>query len=112
MRTSGSQLLDLLPLAGDRVGGERAPDAADRSAVPLDPVLRQPADGGFFGAFRGDGQSQAGAAAHGENGPGSAVPQAADHHRGARRAGLSLLAPRSGADPPRRVWSPDITYVP
>ena len=45
-------------------------------------------------------------------GLGALVPQAADHHRGPHAAGLSLLAPRSGADPPRRVWSPDITYVP
>ena len=46
MRTSGSQPLELLPPAGHRVGGEPAPDAADRPAVPQDPVLRQPADDG------------------------------------------------------------------
>ena len=34
------------------------------------------------GAFRGDGQSQAGPAAHGCDGPGGALPQAADHHPG------------------------------
>ena len=35
-----------------------------------DPVLRQPADDGVSGACRGDGQSQAGPAAHGGDGPG------------------------------------------
>ncbi len=47
-----------------------APDAADRPAVPQDPVLRQPADDGVPGAFGRGGQSQAGPAAHGGHGPG------------------------------------------
>ncbi len=102
MRTPGSQPIELLSLIGHRVGGEPAPDAVDRPAVPQDSVLRQPADDGVFGAFRGDGQSQAGPAAHGENGPGGTVPQAADHHPGIGCAGLPLLAPRSGADPRQR----------
>src|SRR5512135_1763558 len=102
MRTPGPQSIELLSRTGRRVGGEPALDAADRPAVPFDPVLRQPTDDGVFGAFRGDGQSQAGPAAHGENGPGGAVSQAADDHRSAGRAGLPLLAPRSGADPRRR----------
>ena len=45
MRTPGPQPLDLLPPAGDRVGGEPAADAVDRPAVPRDPVLREPEDG-------------------------------------------------------------------
>ena len=52
MRTHGSEPIELLPLAGHRVGGEPALDAVDRPAVLEDPVLRQPADDGFFGAFR------------------------------------------------------------
>src|SRR5881392_946661 len=99
MRTPGSQPIELLPPTGSRVGGGPALDAADRPAVPQDPVLRQPTDDGLIGAIRGDGQSQAGAATHGPNGPGSDLSQAADYHHGDRRAGLSLLAPRSGADP-------------
>src|SRR5271166_3241829 len=42
------------------------------------------------GAFRGDGQSQAGSAAHGIDGPGRDLPQAADHCGGVRRTGLPL----------------------
>src|SRR6516165_10703559 len=102
MRTPGDQPIELLSRTGCRVGGEPALDAADRPAVPQDPVLRQPTDGSVIGAIRGDGQSQAGTAAHGPNGPGSDLSQAADHHHGDRRAGLSLLAPRSGIDPRRR----------
>src|SRR5512135_3571422 len=102
MRTPGSQPIELLSPTGHRVGGEPALDAADRRAVPQDPVLRQPADDGFFGAYRGDGQPQAGPAAHGVDGFGVAVPQAAYHHHGIGRAGLPLLAPRSGADPRQR----------
>ena len=66
----------------------------------------------MFGVFGGDSQSQAGPAAHGKNGPGGDLPQAADHHRGDQRSGLPLLAPRSGVDPVNEVWSSDITYVP
>src|SRR5262245_47579832 len=102
MRTPGPQSIELLPLAGRRVGGELALDAADRPAVPRDPILREPADDGMSGAFGGAGQSQAGPAVDGADGPGGAAPQAADHNRDAGRAGLSLLAPRSGADPRRR----------
>ena len=83
MRTPGYQPIELLPRTGRRVGGEPALDAADRPAVHEDAVLRQPTDDGIIGAIRGDGQSQAGPAAHGGDGPGGSVPQAADHHRGA-----------------------------
>src|SRR6516165_9321320 len=99
MRTPGSQSLNVLPPGGHRVGGEPAPDAADRPAVPPDALLRQPTDDGVLGAVRGDDQSQAGATADGLDGPGGAVPQAADDHRSGGRAGLSLPAPRSGVDP-------------
>ena len=68
MRTPGYQPIELLPPTGRRVGGEPALDATDRPAVPQDPVLRQPTDDGIIGAIRGDVQSQAGAAAHGQNG--------------------------------------------
>src|SRR5262249_21445794 len=40
MRTPGPQSIELLSLAGRRVGGELALDAADRPAVPRDPILR------------------------------------------------------------------------
>src|SRR5947208_5470955 len=93
MRTPGYQPIELLPPTGRRVGSEPALDAADRPAVPQDPVLRQPTDDSLIGAIRGDGQSQAGAATHGPNGPGGDLPQAPDHHRGDRRAGISLLVP-------------------
>ncbi len=56
------------PRAGHRVGGGPAPDAADRPAVPHDPILRQQADDGVPGALGGDRQSQAGPAAHGVDG--------------------------------------------
>src|SRR5512135_3112277 len=61
MRTPGPQPIELLSPTGHRVGGKPALDAADRPAVPQDPVLRQPADDGVFGAFRGDGQLSPGA---------------------------------------------------
>src|SRR5271165_3361978 len=102
MRTSGSQSIELLSRAGHRVGGEPALDAVDRPAVLEDPVLRQPADDGVFGAFRGDGQSQAGPAADGLDGLGGDLPQATDYGYGARGTGQPLLAPRSGADPRQR----------
>src|SRR5260370_6314258 len=102
MRTLGSQPFELLSPTGRRVRGEPALDAADRPAVSFDPILRQPTDDSVFGAIRGDGQSQAGPAAHGENGPGSVVSQTADYHRSAGREGLSLLASRPGTDPRRR----------
>ena len=38
---------------GRRFGGEPALDAADRPAVPEDPVLRQPTDDSVLGAIRG-----------------------------------------------------------
>src|SRR4051794_10090545 len=78
MRTPGPQPLDLLSPAGDRVGGEPSADAADRRAVPQDPVLRQPEDDGVPGALRRDGQSEAGSEAHGVDGTGGVAPQAAD----------------------------------
>ena len=77
-----------------------------------DPVLREPADDGFFGAFRGDGQSQAGPAADGIDGPGRDLPQAADHCGGARRTGLPFLLRDRVLTRVNEVWSSDITYVP
>ncbi len=65
MSTCLSELLDVLPSTGDRVGGEPGVDAADRRAVPEDAVLRQSADDGVLGAARGGGQLQAGPAADG-----------------------------------------------
>src|SRR5665213_2880745 len=98
MRTPGTQSLDLLSPTGRRVGGEPTADAADRPAVPRDPVLRQSADDGVPGAFGRDGQSQADPAAYDVDGPGGAAPETADHHRVAGRTGLSLPAPRPGVD--------------
>jgi hypothetical protein len=102
MRTDRPQPLDLLPPAGDRVGGEPAADAPDRRAVPQDPVLWQSADDGGPRATRGGGQPQAGPAADGVDGPGGARPQAADRRRLDGRSGLSLLAPRPGPGPGQR----------
>src|SRR5258708_13251071 len=98
MRTAGSQPIELLSPTGHRVGGEPALDAADRRAVPQDPVLRQSADDGFFGAFRGDGQSQAGPAAHGFDVPGSGLSPAADPHHRIRPPALPALPPPTGPD--------------
>src|SRR5436309_7604376 len=102
MRTRWPQPLDLLPPAGRRVGGEPAPDAADRRAISQDPVLRQPEDGGVPGTLRRGGESQADPAAHGVDGAGGIAPEAADDGTGIRRAGVSLPASRPGAEPYQR----------
>src|SRR5262249_40010986 len=102
MRTPRPQPLDLLSPTGDRAGGEPAVDAARPRAAPPGPLPREAADGRVAEAPRGGGQSQAGPAAHGTDGLGGAPSRAEDHDRRARRAGLSLPAPRSGADPRRR----------
>src|SRR5262245_43882368 len=74
MRAHRPQPLDLLSRPGDRVGGEPAADAADRRAVPEDPLLRQSADGGVAAAPRGGDQSQAGPTAHDSDGLGGLHP--------------------------------------
>src|SRR5512135_1165054 len=102
MRTSGPQPLDLLPPAGDRVGGEPAADAVDRPAVSRDPVLWESEDGGELEPLRGGGQPQAGPTAHGADGAGGGAPQAADDRGGARCEGVPVPAPRPGVDPGRR----------
>ena len=112
MRTPGSQPIELLPPTGHRVGGGSALDAVDRPAVPQDSVLRQPPDDGVFGACRGDGQSQAGSAAHGPDGPGGTLSQAADHHHLAGRRVYPYLLRDRELTHVDEVWSSDITYVP
>ena len=97
MRTPRPQPLELLSAAGRRVGGEPAADAVDRRAVHEDAVLRQSADDGCLGAIRGDGQSQAGAAADAADGPGSDFSQAADHRRGARHDGFIRICSAIGS---------------
>ena len=58
------------------------------------------------------GQSQAGPAAHGIDGPGRDLPQAADHCGGARLTGLPLLLRDRVLTHVNEVWRSDITYVP
>ena len=111
MRTHGSEP-KLLPLAGHLVGGDPSLHAVDRPAVLEDPVLRQPADDGFFGAFRGDGQSQAGPAAHGIDGPGRDLPQAADTVAAPYARVYPYLLRDRVLTHVNEVWSSDITYVP
>src|SRR6516164_5199435 len=98
MRTPGPQPLDLLPPPGDRVGGGPAVDAVDRPAVPRDPVLREPEDGGVLEAVRGGSQPQAGPTPHEADGAGGAASPTANDRGGARREGLPLPAARSYAD--------------
>ena len=102
MRTSGSQPLDLLSPAGRRVGGEPALMRLIDQQFLKTPFYGSRRMTACLGAIRGDGQSQAGPATHGEDGLGGAVSQAADDHGGAGREGLSLLAARPEVDPRRR----------
>jgi hypothetical protein len=63
MRTSGPQPLDLLPLAGRRVGREPAADAADRRGSAGEPLVddhfqSRPSGGGPVQGVPGDRQGQ------------------------------------------------------
>src|SRR5271170_2210875 len=98
MRTSGSQSFELLPSTGHRVGGELAAHAADRRAIPQDPVLRKPADGGCPEVSGRARQSQASPDAHEADGYRGVASQAPDHHSWGGRADLPLPAPRPEID--------------
>src|SRR5688500_8537425 len=76
VRAAGSEPLELVPGASGRVGGEPGLDAADRRAVSADAVLRFAENDDLADAARSRGQSQAGAAADADDGPGSDLPPA------------------------------------
>ena len=111
MRTPGPQPLDLLPPAGHRVGGGASVDAADRRAVPQDPVLREPTDGGRPEPPGGAGQSQAGPAAHEGHGIEALHPRPRTTIAAAGAKVYPYLLRDRVLTRADEVWSSDITYV-
>ena len=95
MRIINSQPIELLPHAGRRERRQSGADARHRRAVPEDAVLWLAPDGPGAQHATPAAQSQARSTTDATDGPGSRVPQAADHAARRKPQDLPVFIARS-----------------